>query len=119
MFSAYYATKVYVLRLTQSIAEELRREKSNVTVSVLCPGPVHTEFEQVADVKFGTGKEMIAGGIVLKSENVAQYAIKKFLKGKLIIIPGTLMKIAVFIRRIVSESFMAKIMYTVQSKKTK
>lgn len=119
LFAAYYATKVYVLRLTQSLAEELRREKSKVTLSVLCPGPVHTEFEEVANVKFGTGKEAIAGGIVLKSEDVAHYAVDKFLKGKLIIIPGTLMKIAIFVRRIVSEKLMAKIMYKVQSKKIK
>lgn len=117
LFAAYYATKVYVLRLTQSLAEELRREKSKVTLSVLCPGPVHTEFEEVANVKFGTGKEAIAGGIVLKSEDVAHYAVDKFLKGKLIIIPGKLMKIAIFVRRIVSEKLMAKIMYKVQSKK--
>ena len=36
----------------QAVAEELRRSGSRVTISVLCPGPVPTEFDQVADVRF-------------------------------------------------------------------
>ncbi len=117
LFSGYYASKAYVYRLTQSLAEELRREKSKVTVSVLCPGPIHTEFEDIAKVSFGTGNEPMAKGMILESKFVAQYAIKKFLKGKLVIIPGKLMKVAAFIRRIVSEKFLAKCLYYVQSKK--
>lgn len=117
LFSGYYASKAYVYRLTQSLAEELRRDKSKVTVSVLCPGPIHTEFEDIAKVSFGTGNEPMAKGMILESKFVAKYAIKKFLKGKLVIIPGKLMKIAAFARRIVSEKFLAKCLYFVQSKK--
>ncbi len=117
LFSGYYASKAYVYRLTQSLAEELRRDKSKVTVSVLCPGPIHTEFEDIAKVSFGTGDEPMAKGMILESKFVAKYAIKKFLKGKLVIIPGSLMKIAAFARRIVSEKFLAKCLYLVQSKK--
>lgn len=117
LFSGYYASKAYVYRLTQSLAEELRRDKSDVTVSVLCPGPIHTEFEDIAQVSFGTGNEPMAKGMILESKFVAQYAIKKFLKGKLVIIPGKMMKLAAFARRIVSEKFLAKCLYFVQSKK--
>ena len=117
LFAGYYASKAYVYRLTQSLAEELRREKSEVTVSVLCPGPIHTEFEDVANVSFGTGTEPMAKGMILDSKMVARYAIKKLLKGKLVIIPGKLMKLAAFTRRIVSEKFLAKCLYYVQSKK--
>ncbi len=117
LFAAYYASKSYVLRLTESLAEELRRDESNVTVSVLCPGPVHTEFENVAGVSFGTGKEPMTKGIILESESVAEYAIKKMLSGKLLIIPGKLMKISAFMRRVVSDKMLAKILYFIQSKK--
>ena len=117
LFSGYYATKAYVYRLTQSLAEELRRDKSKVTVSVLCPGPVHTEFEDAANVSFGTGTEKMGKGMILESKFVAEYAIKKLLKGKLIIVPGKLMKLAAFSRHIVSEKFLAKCLYFVQSKK--
>ena len=40
LMAAYYASKSYVLRLSQSIYEELRRDKSHVHISCLCPGPV-------------------------------------------------------------------------------
>ena len=117
LFAGYYATKAYVYRLTQSLAEELRQEKSKVLVSVLCPGPVHTEFEEAANVSFGTGTEKMGKGMILESKFVAEYAIEKFLKGKLVIIPGKLMKLAAFTRHIVSEKFLAKCLYFVQSKK--
>ena len=116
LFGAYYASKSYVLRLSQSIAEELIREKSNVKISVLCPGPVHTEFEKASGVSFGNGTEKVKG-IILESRNVAEYAIKKMFKGKGVIVPGFFMKMGVFGRRILSDKMLAKALYAVQSKK--
>lgn len=117
LFGAYYATKSYVLRLTQAIAEELRREKSNVKISVLCPGPVHTEFGSVAKLSFGTGKEKYGKNIVLTCDKVSEYAIKKMFSGKQVIVPGIFMKIAVFLRHFLSDKCLAKILYIIQSKK--
>lgn len=117
LFSAYYGCKAYVFRLTQALHEELRHEKSAVRVSVLCPGPVRTEFEQVAGVSFGRGDEPGRDLIIADSRRVAEYAVKKLLKGKLIIIPGALMKIAVFFRRILPERTLCKLLYILQSKK--
>ena len=116
LFGAYYASKSYVLRLSQSIAEELRREKSNVKISVLCPGPVHTGFEKASGVSFGNGTEKVKG-IILESRSVAEYAIKKMFKGKNVIVPGFFMKAGVFSRRILSDKLLAKALYAVQSKK--
>lgn len=117
LFSSYYASKNYVLRLSQALSEELRREKSKVKISVLCPGPVRTEFSEVAKVSFGNGNEKGAGLIVLNKEQVAEYAIKKMLRAKKIIIPGALMKIGVFMRRILSEEMLSRALYFIQSKK--
>lgn len=117
LFGAYYATKSYVLRLSQAIAEELRREKSKVKISVLCPGPVHTEFGEVAKVNFGTGEEKGGKIIVLTSRDVAEYAINKMFAGKQVIVPGIFMKIAVGLRHILSDKFLARIVYFIQSKK--
>ena len=112
LFGAYYASKAYVLRLSQALAEELRQSKSKVKISVLCPGPVHTEFADVAKVSFGK-----ASGIILESRYVAEYAIKKMLRGKEVIIPGFIMKAAIFARHFVSDKFLAKAVYFIQSKK--
>ena len=43
LMSVYYATKAYVLNLTQAIYEEIRRNNSNVHICALCPGPVNTD----------------------------------------------------------------------------
>ena len=51
-FASYYASKNYVVRLTEAIHEELRRDGSKVNISALCPGPVNTSFNDVANVKF-------------------------------------------------------------------
>ena len=72
LMATYYASKNYVVRLSEAIREELRKEKSNVKISILCPGPVRTNFNNVANVKFEISS--------LSSEYVAQYAVNKLLK---------------------------------------
>lgn len=118
LFAAYYASKAYVLRLSQALAEELAMEKSKVKISVLCPGPVNTEFSKVANVNFGFGNEKGNRFIILKSRQVAEYAIKKMFAGKLIIIPGMLMKVSVFLRRLLPDKVMAKLVCKVQREKS-
>ena len=51
LMATYYATKSYVVRLSQAIREELRRSKSKVKISILCPGPVNTNFKNTANIK--------------------------------------------------------------------
>jgi len=117
LFGAYYATKSYVLRLSQAIAAELRQEKSAVSISVLCPGPVHTEFGAVAQVSFGTKKEKGRAHIVLNSHDVASYAIKKMFQRKEVIVPGFFMKLAVALRRVLPDKLLARLVYEIQSRK--
>ena len=109
LMATYYSTKAYVLRLTTSIYEELRRNKSNVHVSVLCPGPVKTNFNNVANVKFDIKS--------ISSDYCAKYAIDKMFKNKLIIIPSFYMKVGIFFTRFIPTKLMARIAYNIQSKK--
>ena len=74
LFSSYYASKNYVVRLSLAIAEELRREKSRVTISILCPGPVDTGFNDRAGVQFRVK--------ALTPEAVAKEAVLGVLTGK-------------------------------------
>lgn len=117
LFAGYYACKSYVLRLTESVYEELRRENSKVKISVLCPGPSDTEFGDVAKVNFGKGTEFGRNLVVLSAKKVSEYAIEKMFKGKLIIVPGFLVRCAVFLRRIIPEKTLCKILYFVQNSK--
>lgn len=111
LMATYYSTKAYVLRLTTSIYEELRRDKSKVVVSCLCPGPVDTNFNKTAGVVFSIKP--------LDSKYVSEYAIKQMFKKKLIIIPGLKMKVSVFLTRFLSTKFLARIIYKIQKKKLK
>lgn len=90
--ATYYATKSYILNLTLAIYEELKQSKSNVKISCLCPGPVNTNFNKVANVKFSIGS--------LDSKYVAKYAIDNMFKNKLIIIPGLSMKLNKVVARL-------------------
>lgn len=109
LMAAYYATKAYVLRLDLALREELRRRDSKVVVSTLCPGPVDTEFNSVADVRFA-----LPG---LDSRRVAEYAVAKTLKGKSVIIPGVTMKLACFGSKLLPAGLLARSAYCMQRKK--
>lgn len=109
LMATYYATKSYVLKLSLAINEELKRDKSLVYIGTLCPGPVNTEFSNVAGVKFKL-KE-------LESYDVANYAIKQMFKRKTIIIPGITVKIGSFLSKFISYKLQAKIVYNIQKKK--
>lgn len=110
LMSVYYATKSYVCSLTKAIYYELKRKKSNVLVSVLCPGPVDTNFNNVAGVSFSIKP--------LSSKYVARYAIDKMLKKrKMIIIPGTKMKLTKFFSKFIPDRILLYITYRIQRKK--
>ena len=109
LLSTYYASKNYVLRLSEAIYEELRHKGSRVKISVLCPGPVNTEFNQVAKVKFAVDG--------ISSELCAKTAIDGALRGKLIIIPGAMMKAGLFFRRFAPEKLLLKLAYNFQRRK--
>lgn len=111
LLNTYYATKNYVRSLTLGLYEENRREKGNVHLSLLCPGPVNTNFNKVAGTKFNLKS--------LSSEYVAKYAVNKMFKNKLIIIPGFMVKCGLFFQRFLSIKVLLKIIYKIQVKKGK
>lgn len=109
--STYYATKNYITKLTMAIHEELKRMKSDVHISALCPGPVATEFNEVAHGTFAIREA--------NSYQVAEYAIEKLFKHKMIIVPTILMKITLFANRFAPYSLSLRIAYNIQMRKEK
>lgn len=109
LMNTYYSTKSYVFKLTMAIYEELRRIKSNVKVSVLCPGPVDTNFNNIAKVSFAVK--------AMESYDVVNYAIHKMFKNKLIIIPGFTNKLVYIGSKIAPIKLVLKIVYSMQKKK--
>lgn len=111
LMSAYYASKNYVVELSSGINKELKKAKSNVRISILCPGPVDTNFNNVAGVRFSVKS--------LSSEYVAKYAIDKTLKGKEIIIPGIGIKILYGLNKLSPRFISTELAYHTQKSKKK
>lgn len=109
LMSTYYATKAYIVRISEGIREELKKEKSKIQISILCPGPVNTNFNKVANVKFHLREA--------SSKKVANYAVKKLLKGKFYIIPGLDVKLARLGAKLVPANWITKVTYMVQKRK--
>ncbi|MDO5133971.1 MAG: SDR family NAD(P)-dependent oxidoreductase [Eubacteriales bacterium] len=108
-FSSYYASKSYVVRLTEAIYEELRRAKSPVKVSCLCPGPVNTAFNKNAGVKV-SGKQ-------IQPAQAAKEGVDGALKGRMIVIPGKKMPVVVKASSLMGEHLSTRINYLLQVKK--
>ena len=108
LMSTYYATKNYVVKLTEAIHEELRVQGSNVYIGAFCPGPVMTPFNDVAGVDFG-----LRG----TAREAADCAVKGMFERKQIIVPTLKMKIAVYGSRIVPDPLLARVTYNIQTKK--
>ena len=107
--AAYYATKAYVTSLTSSIYEELKEAGSNVHISMLCPGPVDTNFNNVAGVTFALS------GIL--ASYCAKYALSELFKGTLTIVPTFTMKAAVLAGKFAPRKLLIKITAKQQLKK--
>ena len=80
--AVYYATKAYVLSLTEALHEELKND--DVVVTALCPGPVETGFSEVA----GMDRVKAFQSGLASAEFVAEKALDGLFKGKAIVIPG-------------------------------
>ncbi|HEY0326814.1 MAG TPA: SDR family oxidoreductase [Allosphingosinicella sp.] len=79
--AVYYATKAYVLSLTEALHEEMKG--SGIRVTALCPGPTETEFFDVAAITGGVLRR-IAGDPV----SVVREGLDGLDRGKAIVIPG-------------------------------
>ena len=109
LMCAYYASKAYVIRLSEGIREELKKQKSKVKISLLCPGPVDTNFNNVAGVRFKLPS--------YTSEHVAKYAINKMFKNKFIIMPGLKIRLTRYLAKISPNNITTKIVYMMQERK--
>jgi short-subunit dehydrogenase len=82
--AAYGATKAFVLAFSEALAEELAA--SGVRVTALCPGPVATEFGEVAGYR---GRQVEPPGR-LGADEVARFGLDALRRGKVVAVPGRL-----------------------------
>jgi uncharacterized protein len=101
--AVYFATKAYVLSLTEALHEELKPH--GIKVTCLCPGPTHTEFGEVA----GFGGNGIFDKVAMESPDVVETGLKGLDRNKAVVITGLLNKIAATSTRFVPRFAIRKI----------
>ena len=109
LMSTYYASKNYVVRLTEAIHEELRCQHSRVYIGAFCPGPVDTNFNSTAGVRFA-----LRG---ISSEYAAECAVNGMFKRKTLIFPTASVRASIFASRLLPDSVVAVAARLVQSQK--
>lgn len=82
LMAVYYATKAYVLSLSEALAEEVAAH--GVKVSALCPGPTETGFQQAAQMQ---ESKLVQGGL-MDAATVAQMGYRKLMRGQRVVVPG-------------------------------
>lgn len=107
--ATYYASKSYVASLTRAVARELKECGSRVYAGVLCPGPVDTEFNAVANVEFA-----LPG---ITAEECVDCAIAGMKKRRVLIVPTLVMRAAVTAGRFLPQPLYIKIAGAQQKKK--
>jgi short-subunit dehydrogenase len=81
--SVYYASKAYVLSLSQALAEETAG--TGVTVTCLCPGPTESEFHAIA----GTDAQpLTSSALTMSAAAVAEAGYRAMVRGKMVEVPG-------------------------------
>jgi short-subunit dehydrogenase len=102
--SSYYASKSYVLLLSEALNNELA--KDGVNVSVLCPGPTQTQFAVRADM---SSAKILNVPWIMSAAEVDEIGFSGLMKRKKIIIPGLINKILAFSVRFTPRSIMVLI----------
>ena len=84
--ATYAASKAFVLSLSEAVHLELKGR--GVTLTTLCPGPVRTEFPEVAGI--GAAEERTPGFVWMSPAEVAEHAVNGVEKGRRVVVPGML-----------------------------
>lgn len=109
--ATYYATKNYIRSYAEALRYELKKMKKDVSITILAPGPVNTNFNDTANVTF-TLKGVAA-------DKCASYAIKRMFKKKKFATPKWTVRWATRFMRILPHRTSMRICYKSQSKKQK
>lgn len=96
--AVYAATKAYVTSFSEAIRGELRG--TGVTVTAVCPGPVHTEFNRVAARNPNRRDRSGPEAIHVSVEEVVRAGLHAVEHDKPLVVPGMLMKIAMLLVRL-------------------
>ena len=101
--AVYFATKAFVLSLSEALHEELKPH--GVHVTCLCPGPTRTEFGEVA----GFGGNGLFDHVAMESPGVVNAGLDGLDRNKAVVVPGFMNKVVASGGRFVPRSVVRKI----------
>jgi short-subunit dehydrogenase len=105
--AVYAASKAYVTSLSETIRGEVR--KAGIVVTALCPGPVATEFDQVAQRSSSKGQQPSPGFVYVAVEDVVHAGLEAIERNKPLVVPGIVMKIAMFLVRLTPMAILRRV----------
>lgn len=108
--AAYYASKAFVLSLSEGLNEELRG--TGVLVTALCPGPTRTGFEGRAGLG---GSGLFQSGLVMGAGTVARIGYRALGRGRAVAVPGLFNKLAAFLPRLSPRTIQRRLVGRIQA----
>ncbi|WP_309650647.1 SDR family oxidoreductase [Nocardioides sp.] len=106
--AGYGAGKAFVLSYTQSLAGELRG--TGVTATTLCPGPVDTGFGEAAGFSKADAEEALPAVMWVGAAEVARAAVDGMAKGRLVVIPGRVNRLAAAVSQVTPRSLLLPVL---------
>ena len=110
LMAVYFATKAFVLSISEALANEL--EGSGVSVTVLCPGPTKSDFQRRA----GMEEAGLARIGLMDAQAVAYAGYQGLMQGRRLVIPGTMNKLAAFATRLIPRSWTTRVVRRLQER---
>jgi uncharacterized protein len=109
--AVYYATKAYVLSFSEALHSELKAR--GVRVSVLCPGPVPTEFAERAGLRSGLAPGMLSES----AARVAEAGYRGLMAGRRLVVPGLAGKLIALVLPLVPRRLLLRVVGSRQSRR--
>ena len=109
LMAVYYATKAYVLSLSEALAEETRG--TGVTVTALCPGPTASGFQAGAAME---GSRLVKGRTLPTAASVAAYGVTAMQKGEVVAVPGLMNKLFASSIRLTPRAVVRRVVHRMQ-----
>src|SRR5438094_950075 len=97
-FAVYAATKAYVTNFSEALRAEL--QGTGVSICALCPGPVQTEFQEVAK-RQGVQPKLGPKFFVVPAEQVVREALAELETDRPLVIPGFAVKVTMLVSRVI------------------
>lgn len=110
VMATYGATKSYLLNLSLSVNYELRKSNKNIHITTLCPGPVDTEFNKVANADFNLSS--------ITAKQCAKEAVRGLFQKQELVVPSLNMKLLRIASKLAPLKIILPMEYSIQTKKT-